>query len=67
MYPTAVMVLTQTQRSAQVTDICESGLLNAASPVVSGTRPATLGHLPLQPKQSIVRRIESQDLRTLPR
>ena len=46
MYPTVVIILVQTQRSA--TDICEISPSNAsriAGPVASAARPAQLGRL----------------------
>ena len=46
MYPTVVIILVETQRSA--TDICEISPSNAsrlAGPVTSAARPTTLGHL----------------------
>ena len=46
MYPTAIIVLIETQRS--MADVCEISPSNAskfAGPVGSEARPATLGHL----------------------
>ena len=46
MYPTAIIVLIETQRS--MADICEispSDASRLAGPVASEPRPATLGHL----------------------
>ena len=43
MYPTAIIVLLETQRS--MVDICEIGTPIATNLAVSEARPATVGHL----------------------
>ena len=48
MYPTAIVVLVETQRS--IADVCEISPLNTSRlvrPMASEARPATLGHLSL--------------------